>query len=98
MGLIYHGTLGLRCKRCKREHTIASKDFDLKTYRGMKREIGFESHYELKYCFRCECNSKIDIQINTWEYPKGLQVGQVVYSLSWGILTRKLDIQFTSEE
>ena len=97
MGIQLNGTLGIRCRGCNRQYDISSDVMEMNSFRGIREKNGYETNHEVAHDFRCDCNRKLEIQLNVWEYPKGKQCGNPVYSLSWGKLINRFRISYNSE-
>ena len=91
------GKLVVECGKCKRQHTINAGSLDWDCVEKTERAMGAESRFHSEHEIECNCEVKITIEADIWEYPIGA-LNADDYRVSNGkIVVKQIDVEFYDE-
>lgn len=68
------GKFDVTCPACGEKRTLDAKEFDTKVVESREKSgMGEEKHYAATNDYKCpKCAKDIEVEIEFWEYPKGI--------------------------
>lgn len=72
------GIFSVECDRCNIKHDFDASEADFDVDGGGERQMGNENGYIWEIDFVCDCENKIDIRYEVYEYPEGSFNNEVI--------------------
>lgn len=94
MPITVQGVANVKCNKCNKVHILQPPSpEEWKIVESDERGMGKQNNYEHETTVECSCGATIELQVNAWEYSKGVFNG-AQYNPTGGTVEKEWEIGF----